>query len=167
MARFGGNGIGLMPLVQSYPTLTSSQRRSSTPRRALIYGTKDFTVQNGSWGINGQVARLDGPVSVSYYPARKLDSCSTQRRYSRVTILTDTLKAPMTIKVGGVMAEPDTLHRPLRRYVAELPALSEGLSIDISGRGDIIDSCVIARTNGLIDVYSGYRLADEEEGLFA
>ena len=29
-ARFGGNGIGLMPLVQSYPTLTSSQRRSST-----------------------------------------------------------------------------------------------------------------------------------------
>lgn len=36
-----------------------------------------------------------------------------------------------------------------------------------NGRGDIIDSCVIARTNGLIDVYSGYRLADEEEGLFA
>lgn len=37
-------------------------------------------------------------------------------------------------------------------------------------RGDIIDSCVIARTNGLIDIYFGYRLvdlADEEEGLFA
>lgn len=36
-----------------------------------------------------------------------------------------------------------------------------------NGRGDIIDSCVITRTNGLIDVYSGYRLANEEEGLFA
>lgn len=36
-----------------------------------------------------------------------------------------------------------------------------------NGRGDIIDSCVITRTNGLLDVYSGYRLADEEEGLFA
>ena len=150
-ARFGGNGIGLMPLVQSYPTLTSSQRRSSTPRRALIYGTKDFTVQNGSWGINGQVARLDGPVSVTYYPARKLDSCSTQRRYSRVTILTDTLKAPMTIKVGGIMAEPDTLHRPLRRYVAELPALSEGLSIDISGRGDVFGIMFDAPTGVSVD----------------
>lgn len=135
--RFGGNGIGLMPLVQNYPTLTASQKRSATPRRALIYGSKEFTVQNGNWGVNGQVARLDGPVSVSYYPSRKLDSCSTQRRYSRVTILTDTLKSPMTISVGGVKAEADTLHRPLRRYVAELPALSEGLSISISGRGDV------------------------------
>ena len=35
-----------------------------------------------------------------------------------------------------------------------------------NGRGDIIDSCVIARTREMIDVYSGYRLADEEEGLF-
>lgn len=35
-----------------------------------------------------------------------------------------------------------------------------------NGRGDIIDSCVVTRTNGLLDVYSGYRLADEEEGLF-
>lgn len=35
-----------------------------------------------------------------------------------------------------------------------------------NGHGDIIDSCVIARTHEMIDVYSGYRLADEEEGLF-
>lgn len=35
-----------------------------------------------------------------------------------------------------------------------------------NGHGDIIDSCVIARTREMIDVYSGYRLADEEEGLF-
>ena len=36
-----------------------------------------------------------------------------------------------------------------------------------NGRGDIIDSCVITRTNGLIDVCSGYHLANEEGGLFA
>lgn len=35
-----------------------------------------------------------------------------------------------------------------------------------NGHGDIIDSCVIARTREMIDVYSGYRLADEGEGLF-
>lgn len=35
-----------------------------------------------------------------------------------------------------------------------------------NGHGDIIDSCVIARSNGQVRVYSGYRLADGEE-LFA
>lgn len=35
-----------------------------------------------------------------------------------------------------------------------------------NGHGYIIDSCVIARNNGQVRVYSGYRLADEAEGLF-
>lgn len=135
--RFGGNGIGLMPLVQPYPTLTGSQKRSGNPRRSLIYGSRDFTVQHGSWGVNGQVARLDSPVSVTYMPARKLTTASTERYYRRVTVLTDTLKAPMSISVGGTEAQMDTLHRALRRYVVELPELSESLPINITGRGDV------------------------------
>ena len=62
----------------------------------------------------------------------------------------------------------------LRLLKVENPSESLVISCDKAegrmtknGRGDIIDSCVIARTNGLIDVYSGYRLADEEEGWFA
>lgn len=62
----------------------------------------------------------------------------------------------------------------LRLLKVENPSASMVISCDKAegrmtknGRGDIIDSCAITRTNGLIDVYSGYRLADEEEGLFA
>lgn len=62
----------------------------------------------------------------------------------------------------------------LRLLKVESPSESMVISCDKAegritknGRGDIIDSCVITRTNGLLDVYSGYRLADEEGGLFA
>lgn len=62
----------------------------------------------------------------------------------------------------------------LRLLKVENPSASRVISCDKAegrmtknGHGNIIDSCVITRTNGLIDVYSGYRLADEEEGLFA
>lgn len=61
----------------------------------------------------------------------------------------------------------------LRLLKVENPSASMVISCDKAegrmtknGRGDIIDSCVITRTNGLIDVYSGCRLADEEGGLF-
>ena len=62
----------------------------------------------------------------------------------------------------------------LRLPKVESPSESVVISCDKAegritknGRGDIIDSCVITRTNGLLDVYSGYRLVDEEGGLFA
>lgn len=62
----------------------------------------------------------------------------------------------------------------LRLLKVESPSESMVISCDKAegritknGRGDIIDSCVITRTNGLLDVYSGYRLVDEEGGLFA
>jgi len=135
--RFGGNGIGMVPLIQNYPTLTSKQTRSSSPRRALIYGTRDFSVQQGRWGAIGQVARVETPMSFTYYPAKKLDTTSTQRYYQKVTLLTDTLRAPMTMKVNGVEGVCDTLHQPLRRISVELPALSEALTVNLSGAGDV------------------------------
>lgn len=61
----------------------------------------------------------------------------------------------------------------LRILKVENPSASLIISCDTAegrmtknGHGDIIDPCVIARTREMIDVYSGYRLADEEEGLF-
>lgn len=135
--KFGGNGTGLMPLVQSYPTLTSSQRRSATPPRALIYGSRDFTVQNGNWGVNGQVARLSGQMSLTYTPSKKLSETSTQRKYNRVTVLTDTLRAPIKLKVGGNEVFADTLKGAMRHYTAELPALSENVEISLSGNADV------------------------------
>lgn len=135
--RFGGNGIGLVPLIQSYPTLTSKENRTSTPRRSLIYGTKEFSVQQGRWGPIGQVARVEGSMSFNYAPTRKLDTTSTQRYYQRITLLTDTLRAPMTMKAAGVVAQCDTLGKPLRRITIELPELSENLAVSISGSGDV------------------------------
>ena len=62
----------------------------------------------------------------------------------------------------------------LRLLKVENPSASLIISCDTAedrmtknGHGDIIDSCVIARSREMIDVYSGYRLADEEGGLFA
>lgn len=62
----------------------------------------------------------------------------------------------------------------LRLLKVENPSASLIISCDTAegrmtknGHGDIIDSRVIARTREMIDVYSGYRLVNEEEGLFA
>lgn len=63
--RYGGSGVGLMPLVQTIPTRTVRQELEMNgriitpiqgPKRNLVYGPKRDQRKDGLYGVMGQVA---------------------------------------------------------------------------------------------------------------
>ena len=67
-ARYGGKGVGLMPLAQTIPTRTVKQELrmsgrftmpANGPRRYLVYGPKPTQRTDGLYGVMGQVAMMN------------------------------------------------------------------------------------------------------------
>ena len=67
-SRYGGAGVGLMPLAQTIPTLTVRQQLRMSgrnvapqqgPRRYLVYGLKRDQRTDGLYGIMGQMAMMN------------------------------------------------------------------------------------------------------------
>lgn len=72
--RFGGGGIGLVPMVQTIPTYTAQQgleqNGSALPytyvKRYLSYGPSSMRMKNSNnYGLMAQVAYVEQPVDVS------------------------------------------------------------------------------------------------------
>lgn len=142
--RFGGCGVGLVPLVMPYPTLTMRQTRSSEPPRSRLFGAKDYSVKDGHFGPMGQAARLNGELSLNFNPAKRLAEDDPARRVERITVLTDTTKAPLRIP-GAIM---DTLHRPIRRYVVDSVC---SWSLRLSGSADVFGVMLDGKTGVSVD----------------
>ena len=136
-SRFGGGGVGLVPLIQTYTTLTLRQKRSGSAPRSIVYGTKDFSVPGGRYGPMGQVARLSGNMDISYTPNPRIPENHHSRHYNRVTILTDTAHAPLKIYCPKGTVTMDSLSRPMRRYFIELPDTSESVGFRLNGNADV------------------------------
>ena len=69
--QYGGSGVGLMPLLQTIPTLTvrqefrmngrliSASQAQQGPKRFLVYGPKQIQREDGLYGVMGQVAIMN------------------------------------------------------------------------------------------------------------
>ena len=67
-ARYGGSGVGLMPLAQTIPSRTVKQQLymnghlvqpAQGPQRNLVYGPKRDQREDGMYGVMGQVAMMN------------------------------------------------------------------------------------------------------------
>lgn len=67
-ARYGGSGVGLMPLAQTIPSRTVKQQLhmngrmiqpAQGPRRYIVYGSKRDQRSDGLYGVMGQVAMMN------------------------------------------------------------------------------------------------------------
>jgi len=97
--RYGGSGVGLMPLAQTIPTRTVKQQLhmdgkmvqpAQGPRRYLVYGPKRDQRTNGLYGVMGQVALMnDSMVSGSEQVMAVCTPQEEQRRYTRWQVFAD------------------------------------------------------------------------------
>lgn len=149
--RFGGSGVGLMPLIQPYTTLTLKQLRTSSANRSIVYGAKEFSVPSGRYGPMGQAARLVGSLGITYAPNTRLAEGYRGRRYDKITILTDTVRAPLTITSGALTATLDTISRPMRRYVLDVPDSTENITFHLSGTADVYGVMLDGATGVSVD----------------
>lgn len=136
--RFGGLGPGMIPLVQQYTTsITLHQQRSATPSRSMVFGAREYSVPSGRFGPMGQAGRLGGSLQITFAPNSRLAADHKARRYDKVTILTDTLRAPISVTSGDLTATMDTLHGAMRRYVLDIPDSTENISFRLNGNADV------------------------------
>ena len=98
-ARYGGKGVGLMPLAQTIPTLTVKQELrmsgrftmpANGPRRYLVYGPKPTQRTDGLYGVMGQVAVMnDSLVSGSEDVTAICKPIMTTALYERWKVFAD------------------------------------------------------------------------------
>ena len=114
-ARYGGRGIGLMPLAQTIPTLTEKQQLfmsgryvspAQGPRRYFVYGYKRDQRSDGLYGVMGQMAEMnDSLVSGSEQMMAVCTPQDKQARYTRWQVFADsTIRATLsgdTVRLSG------------------------------------------------------------------
>jgi len=136
--RFGGSGVGMVQLYQQYGlTLTLRQARSTNPLRTSVYGAKEYSVPSSHYGPMGQACRLNGSMTVSFSPHQRLADDYRGRRYDKITILTDTLRAPITVTAGDATATIDTVKGAMRHYVLDVPDSTTSVTVRLSGNADV------------------------------
>ena len=98
--RYGGSGVGLMPLAQTIPSLSVAQRLMMNgrivtpqqgPRRYMVYGLKSCQRGDGLYGPMGQMAVMaDSLVKGSEEITTYCTPIDGRPRYNRWRVLADT-----------------------------------------------------------------------------
>lgn len=98
-ARYGGKGVGLMPLAQTIPSLTVKQSlylngRFANPsismQRYMVYGPKSMQRTDGLYGIMGQMAVMNDSLAKGSENVRVICKPAIQTaRYEHWRVLAD------------------------------------------------------------------------------
>lgn len=150
--RYGGGGVGLIPLHQTIPTRSISQRLSINgitqkaqggPKRYLIYGPRSMRLSNNDYGVMGQVAVMDSnlvagsqDIVLTIEPMAKKPK--TYNYFSRVRLLTD------SVSISSPLASsPDNL--------LHLPDSTTSCELHLQGRGKVYGVSLETPTGVIVD----------------
>ena len=150
--RYGGGGVGLIPLHQTIPTRSISQRLSINgitqkaqggPKRYIIYGPRSMRLNNNDYGVMGQVAVMDSTlvagsedILLTIEPMTKKPK--TYNYFSRVRLLTD------SVSISSPLASsPD--------HLLHLPDSTTRCELRLQGRGKVYGVSLETPTGVIVD----------------
>ena len=165
--RYGGGGVGLIPLHQTIPTRSISQRLSINgitqktqggPKRYLIYGPRSMRLSNNDYGVMGQVAVMDSnlvagsqDIVLTIEPMAKKPK--TYNYFSRVRLLTDSAYAmknfELRIKSGDSIATIKNDELAIQNY--HLPDSTTSCELHLQGRGKVYGVSLETPTGVIVD----------------
>ena len=132
-ARFGGRGVGLMPLAQTIPTLTVKQTLYMSGRfvspaqslqRYMVFGLKSMQRTDGLYGVMGQMAVMNDSLVKGSEDVRAVAKPIVQTAlYERWRVLAD----------SGIHY---TIH---------------GDTVDLAGRGNVYGLSQESKTGVIVD----------------
>jgi lysophospholipase L1-like esterase len=142
--KYGGGGVGLIPLHQTIPTRTLRQWLSidgvvqttqQGPKRYIVYGPKSMRRDDGMYGVMGQVACMDSSwvagsekVTVNIMPMDK--KAKTYNYFNQVRLLADSIQ-------GKVILPNQTSIELSLQQIAQLPDSTTQCEILLQGRGNV------------------------------
>ena len=153
-AKYGGGGVGLLPMHQTIPMRSVSQstyingQRQTTkqgPKRYLVYGPKDMHRSDGLYGVMGQSALMDnsrvgGSERIEVNVTATGDSTATERYFSRVRLVAD---PSITMRVNG-----QDIHNG---QLATLPDSTHSVRTLFTGKGQVYGFSLETPTGLIVD----------------
>ncbi len=154
-ARFGGGGVGLVPLLQTIPTRTLHQMllmdgravsiQQGIPRR-LVYGPKSMRSADGRYGVMGQAALMnDSLLRGSEHLSVVLEPMSKERNtesyFSRLRVWADD-EVALVSTVGDTLSATETL---------VLPDSTTHYTFSLFGRGQVYGVSLETPTGIVVD----------------
>ena len=158
---YGGGGVGLLPLHQTIPTRSMRQWLSMDgvvqtvqggPKRYLVYGPRSMRLDNGEYGVMGQVAVMDSTlVAGSEDVVMCIEPIDKKRQghnyFNRVRVLTDSVDGYILAQDTMLSPTPDTRH-PL---LYTLPDSTTKCEIHLQGKGKVYGVSLETPTGVIVD----------------
>ncbi len=178
--RFGGCGVGYIPVVQHIPTVSVKQRSTVDLERKLVYAHEAMRADHSRYGMAGAYAELNGEdVQVTIECLAKRGMHNHSQRFEKMTLMLGQVREPISISVDGVGMETvdstrkslnfvefdmrrDSLPAPMRATL-NLSGVAELQGILLDGmRGVSVDNVPMRGCTGMVftkmsaEVLSGY-----------
>ena len=149
--RFGGGGIGLLPLYQQVPTRTMTQRTTPQPERHTVFGSKQMhLVDSKLYGPDAQVATIQaGETYLVEVSARqtKLKTRKHAHYFDRMVLYSsDSVSAT----IAGAKA-PKIKSGVMKTTSWQLRDSTSRLSFSVEGKGDVYGFSLETDTGVIVD----------------
>ena len=155
--RYGGGGVGLIPLHQTIPTrsLHQSLEMNGTfqtpqggPKRYIVYGPKSMRLTTGDYGVMGQVAVMNDSVCAGSEDLRlitePMDNGHSYNYFSQVRLLSRGVQAQVRPRRGGT-------YTLFNNGIATLPDSTTRCEIRLQGQGMVYGLSLETPTGIIVD----------------
>lgn len=157
--KYGGGGVGLIPLHQTVPTRSIRQSisingtRQTTkggPQRYLIYGPRSKRQNGNDYGMMGQVAIMDSTlvagsqdIIMNIEPANNKEK--SHKYFNQVRIFTDKVKTQVYVANNAIPADPYNLK------LYHVPDNTTRCQIHLKGKGKVYGISLETSTGVVVD----------------
>lgn len=130
---FGGQGVGLVPAIQTIPTVSIGQSCDTELARYLVYGNAEMRADNDLYGIMGQKALLDTTIQLRFYPLSRVSKDTPSRYFMEVKILAGEIEDTLKVRCNGTTLWADSTQKGIVELCFHLPDSSVRAQIELSG----------------------------------
>ena len=133
--KFGGYGVGLLPAIQSIPSISIGQKCNKSLNRYLVYGTSRMRMDGRNYGPLGQTAQLTDEATFTFQRRNYNKTRENTKYFNKVTILLDEIEKEVTasINVEGYSATKNSAEEGTM-ITFDLPDSISEASITLKGK---------------------------------
>lgn len=150
-AAFGGQGVGIMPALQTIPTLSIGQATEGDMVRNLVYGNVEMRAEDNLYGIMGQKAHLDTTVQIRFYPRPKISRDNPSRYFTRVKVWVGEVEGELSVSCGGKTLYADTAQQGMQSLSFTLPDSTIRTNVTLQGNGEVYGVSLESETGVSVD----------------
>jgi lysophospholipase L1-like esterase len=164
--KFGGNGPGLLPIVQSIPSFTVEQNASGNLSRYIISGNLANKAGHNRYGAMGQMSQLAGHGTFTIQPRKSKDAFENLQTFSKVRLFIcnnspefeaglvssdqqEPIVRTIQEKSASVKVLTWNLSSPVKKITLQLKGYAELTAISLDGKSGVnVDNIPLRGSSG-------------------